>query len=343
MLVALSVVAIFATVWYWVSYLLGPGDGAFRRGPYLTRVTTSEAQLRWRVRGGGDVEITALDPAGAEVRAAWRAARRPAPRHALQLDGERRRRRRRRRQLRHAARGADPAGALRGARRLRLAATSTSGPSRTCSAGQRPEFTVTAGDNSLPQRRRPAARPQHLPPAGRAHAQRPALRGPRRPRRLPAGAGRHQLGLRPARRRPLRLPPRAGAGDRARRAVRPAGRRAGAPGAGGGRGRRCASSSCTCRCSPAIRSCRCCATAASRRSSPGTSTATSGAPWRACARSPSARAGRGPGDLEFTPVSADAEISLIDLGALLVDVAVDGTVAYTFVDERGRVLDRTVA
>jgi hypothetical protein len=53
--------------------------------------------------------------------------------------------------------------------------------------------------------------------------------------------------------------------------------------------------------------------------------------------------GQGPGDLEFTPESADADISLIDLGALLVDVAVDGTVAYTFVDERGRVLDRTVA
>jgi hypothetical protein len=48
--------------------------------------------------------------------------------------------------------------------------------------------------------------------------------------------------------------------------------------------------------------------------------------------------GEGPGAAEFTKATPGAAISLLDYGSLLVDVSTSGT-AYTFVDERGRVLD----
>ena len=53
MLVAVTAIAAGATIWYWLSYLRGPSDGAaFSRGPYLLRVTDSEAALRWRAHRG---------------------------------------------------------------------------------------------------------------------------------------------------------------------------------------------------------------------------------------------------------------------------------------------------
>jgi predicted phosphodiesterase len=61
---AVCVALVGATVWYWLSYLLGPSDGAFTRGPYLLRVTESEAALRWRVRGAEPVQLTAVDADG---------------------------------------------------------------------------------------------------------------------------------------------------------------------------------------------------------------------------------------------------------------------------------------
>jgi hypothetical protein len=51
--------------------------------------------------------------------------------------------------------------------------------------------------------------------------------------------------------------------------------------------------------------------------------------------------GQGPGELEFTPESADAETSLLDIGFLRVEIGADA-VRYAFVDERGRVLDLVV-
>jgi len=48
--------------------------------------------------------------------------------------------------------------------------------------------------------------------------------------------------------------------------------------------------------------------------------------------------GQGPGDLEFTKRTPGSEVSLLDYGALRVDVA-GGQVRYRFLDERGRVLD----
>jgi hypothetical protein len=50
--------------------------------------------------------------------------------------------------------------------------------------------------------------------------------------------------------------------------------------------------------------------------------------------------GQGPGDLEFTEASVDAEVSLLDYGHLQVTAGAGG-VEYAFLDERGRVLDRT--
>ena len=49
--------------------------------------------------------------------------------------------------------------------------------------------------------------------------------------------------------------------------------------------------------------------------------------------------GEGPGDERFTKATPDAVTSLLDYGALRVNVGADG-VQYRFVDERGRVLDR---
>ena len=49
--------------------------------------------------------------------------------------------------------------------------------------------------------------------------------------------------------------------------------------------------------------------------------------------------GEGPGAAEFTKATPGAAVSLLDYGSLLVDVS-SASIAYTFVDERGRVLDR---
>ena len=50
--------------------------------------------------------------------------------------------------------------------------------------------------------------------------------------------------------------------------------------------------------------------------------------------------GQGPGSLEHTAYSR-TDISLLDIGALLVDVRADG-VGYTYLDKHGRVLDHVV-
>jgi predicted phosphodiesterase len=48
--------------------------------------------------------------------------------------------------------------------------------------------------------------------------------------------------------------------------------------------------------------------------------------------------GKGFGSLEHTKATAGADISLLDIGALMVDVRPDG-VGYTYLDKLGRVLD----
>jgi Calcineurin-like phosphoesterase len=49
--------------------------------------------------------------------------------------------------------------------------------------------------------------------------------------------------------------------------------------------------------------------------------------------------GEGPGAAEFTKATPGAAVSRLDYGSLLVDVS-SSSIAYTFVDERGRALDR---
>ena len=51
--------------------------------------------------------------------------------------------------------------------------------------------------------------------------------------------------------------------------------------------------------------------------------------------------GQGPGSLDHTKPTPGADVTLLDIGALLVDVRADG-VGYTYLDKRGRVLDHVV-
>ena len=57
--------AVVALTWYGATYLVRPPSETFARGPFLTRVTQTEADLAWTVKGGeGAVGLTALAPDG---------------------------------------------------------------------------------------------------------------------------------------------------------------------------------------------------------------------------------------------------------------------------------------
>ncbi len=147
MLVAVCAIGVGFTIWYWISYLRGPGDTPFTRGPYLLRVTASEAELRWSTRGDKPVRVTALDPNGRAVRVEGGVL------HGLQPDnlytwvatvdgtGE--------------AGGSftTPPAALDRSVRFAVLADYGSGDDDEWAVGrllaaQRPDFAVTAGDNS---------------------------------------------------------------------------------------------------------------------------------------------------------------------------------------------------
>ena len=139
--------------------------------------------------------------------------------------------------------------------------------------------------------------------------------------------------------RPIRGAVRAGA---ARAARARGGRRQRPPSPAGcspSPGRSCASSSSTGRCSPETPSCRSFAGPESRPSSPVTCTATSAGRSGACPSSRSGRAARGRARPSSPRPRRAPPISLLDYGSLLVEVSSSG-IGYTFVDERGRVLDR---
>ena len=61
---ALMVVAVGVVVVYWFRYVLPTKPDPFTRGPYLVRVGTTTATLRWRVAGDRPVEIVATTPDG---------------------------------------------------------------------------------------------------------------------------------------------------------------------------------------------------------------------------------------------------------------------------------------
>ncbi|MGZ4480931.1 MAG: metallophosphoesterase family protein [Gaiellales bacterium] len=61
--VLLMVVAVLT--WYGATYLLEPPAGTFLRGPYLTRLTTTEADFAWQLKPGQpQVTLSALAPDG---------------------------------------------------------------------------------------------------------------------------------------------------------------------------------------------------------------------------------------------------------------------------------------
>jgi hypothetical protein len=54
---ALLLITVVALVWYGSTYLLLPPSGAFARDPFLTRVTTTEADFAWKLKSG-DAPVT---------------------------------------------------------------------------------------------------------------------------------------------------------------------------------------------------------------------------------------------------------------------------------------------
>src|SRR5262245_34354293 len=67
MLSAVCVLAVGAVLVYWHLYLLGPSEGPFARGPFLTRVNGTSAELAWTTKDSKPVELRALAPDGSEV------------------------------------------------------------------------------------------------------------------------------------------------------------------------------------------------------------------------------------------------------------------------------------
>jgi Calcineurin-like phosphoesterase len=71
LLALVSVVAVGVSVWYWKTYLLKPSGPVFRRGPFLTRLDTSGATFAWTLRkAGAAVTVRAVGPDGRTVTAA---------------------------------------------------------------------------------------------------------------------------------------------------------------------------------------------------------------------------------------------------------------------------------
>ena len=148
MLVAVCAIGVGATIWYWLSYLRGPSDTPFTRGPYLLRVSGSEAELRWSARGGKPVTLTAVDPDGEPVDVAERRPARPASpttRYTwiASVEGT----------AQAGGSFTTPPAALDRSVRFAVLADYGSGNDDEWAVGrllaaQRPEFAVTAGDNS---------------------------------------------------------------------------------------------------------------------------------------------------------------------------------------------------
>jgi hypothetical protein len=147
MVVAVCAIAVGVTVWYWLSYLRGPSDTPFTRGPYLLRLSGSEAALRWRVRDGKPVTLTAVGPEGSPVKVAKGVLRglRPDTRYAwtASVDGT----------AQASGSFMTPPRTLDRTVRFAVLGDYGSGNDNEWAVGrvlaaQRPEFAVTAGDNS---------------------------------------------------------------------------------------------------------------------------------------------------------------------------------------------------
>jgi hypothetical protein len=340
MLVAVCAIAVGITIWYWLSYLRGPSDAAFTRGPYLLRVTGSEAALRWSARGGKAVSVTALDPDGKAVEVAGGVMRGllPDTRYSwvASIDGS-------------AEAGGSfttPPAALDRSVRFAVFGDYGSGNDDEWAVGrvlaaQRPDFAVTTGDNSYLVAAEPLLDRNIFRPLADLMANAPMyvclgdhdnfFPGPGAIGKafdLPAGGGRHTVHYGPIQIVVLGDQPNdpeaiafarkelheEGPAVRFVACHRPL--QAGDP------------------ILPLLRETR--ATVFSghlhryeRRTVEGVQTFTVGT------------GGQGPGSLDHTKETPGAKVSLLDIGALMVDVRADG-VGYSFLDKHGSVLDRVV-
>jgi predicted phosphodiesterase len=338
MLVAVCVICVGVTIWYWLNYLLGPSGSPFTRGPYLTRVTANEAALRWRVREGKAVSLTATSPDGAAVDVAGGVIGnlRPDTRYAWVASVD---------DSAHASGSfTTPPAALDRPLRFAVLADYGSGDDNEWAVGrllaaQGPEFAVTAGDNSYLVAAAALLDRNIFRPLGDLMRNAPLyvcvgdhddfFPGPGALASafdLPAGNRfEHRHG-------PIQL---VILGDKPNEpdAIALARSALAAPG-------------------PAVRFVVCHrplkagdailpvlrqgkVTAVfsghlhryERRTVEGIQTFTVGT------------GGKGPGALEFTKASPGAEVSLLDIGALMVEVRPGGSVAYTYLNKRGSVLD----
>ncbi len=339
--VAVCVVLAGATVWYWLTYLLGPSNPGFARGPYLLRVTEAEAALRWSARDGKDVLLTAVSSDGTPVDVAGGVLRglQPDTRYswiATVADTP------------HASGSfTTPPTTLSRPVRFAVLADYGSGNDDEWAVGrllaaQQPEFAVTAGDNSYLVAAEVLLDRNIFNPLGKLIANAPMyvclgdhdtfFPGPDAISKafdLPEG-GRYTV-----RWGPIQLvvlgdkPNEPAAIDHARTALAEPGptlrfvachRPLQAGDA----------------LLPVLRDAKVDAVFSGhlhryeRRTVDGVQTFTVGT------------GGQGYGSLEHTAVSPGSDISLLDIGALMVDVRTDGTVGYTYLDQHGKVLDHVV-
>lgn len=338
MFAGLLAIVIGLLITYWRIYLVGPEGSPFTRGPYLLRVTETTAELRWRTDGDQAVELVAVDPQGRTV-----------PARGTRLTG-----------LRPGARYTWTASVGGGGRASGSFVTPSPDPTRpvrfsvladygdgseqqwavarTLAAG-RPDFVLTAGDNSYLSAAGILLDRNIFRPMAEVMRHAPVYVGLGDHDLLPPGDGEIRAAF--------DLPPKGryvvehgriqvvvlgndtkdGAREFARQAL-----------ARDGFDRRFLVVHKPLRWEdpilPILLQARVDAVFSGnlhlfeRRMVKGVRTFTVGS------------GGVGVGREEFTPPGADAQVSLSDFGHLQVDVSPSG-VSYTFVDQRGRVLDRT--
>jgi predicted phosphodiesterase len=341
MVVAICVLAVGVTIWYWISYLRGPSDTPFTRGPYLLRVTGSEAALRWRVRDSKTVTVTAVAANGAPVDVAGGVLRglRPDTRYswAASVDGTAR------------AGGSFTTPPRTLARPLRFAVLADYGSGNDNEwavgrvlAAQRPEFVVSAGDNSYLVAAEVVLDRNIFRPLEELMANAPlyVCLGDHDNFWPGAGALRKAFDIPEGGRFAVRYGPLQlvilGDQPNVPAAVAFARKALSEPG-------------------PAVRFVVCHRPVHSgdpilpvvreggasalfcghlhryeRRTVDGVPTFTVGT------------GGQGPGSLAFTRATPGAAVSLLDIGALMVDVGTDRSVGYTFLDKHGSILDHGV-
>ena len=339
--VAASGVAITAMVWYWRSYLLGPSESVFARGPYLLSVTSTEARLRWNVRSGEAMELGALGQDGREIRADGERISGLAPDSqyawVARVGGV-------------AAAGGTlrtPPTELSRPMRFAVLADYGSGNDHEWAVGRvlaahHPEFVVSAGDNSYFVAAGVLLDRNIFKPLGELMRHAPLYIGLGDHDRYPPGPSAISSafdvpdgGFHVVHHGPLQLVVLGERSDAegmelAVRAIREPG--------------------------PALRFVV--SHAPLRPGDPllpelrdaGVAAVFSGHLHRYERRTVDdvvtftvGTGGQGPGDLRHTARSPDAIVSLLDLGALIVDVATDRSVTFTFVDDGGRVLDRATS